>query len=72
MTMKPTFRSLALAREYADRGCAMVIVLGDDERFWVVTIREASRLMAAGYELAACVGRTANHARASLRSTGTR
>ncbi|MCA6513905.1 MAG: hypothetical protein IM569_13705 [Chitinophagaceae bacterium] len=27
------------------------IVLGDDNRFWVVTNREASILMKAGYEL---------------------
>jgi hypothetical protein len=47
------FRSLALAQSFADRGTkAMMIVLGDDHRFWVTTMAGAQRLVRQGYELA--------------------
>jgi len=42
----------ATALRVASRVKAGTIVLGDDMRYWVVTIREASILMNAGYELA--------------------
>ena len=49
------YRSLFLAkcsiRHYL-KPWNYTIVLGDDERFWVVTNREASILLRAGYELA--------------------
>ena len=48
------FNSLANARSYSNRTTKVsMIVLGDDCKFWVVTMAVASKLLAAGYELAA-------------------
>jgi hypothetical protein len=48
------FNSLANARSYSDRTVKVsMIVLGDDCKFWVVTMSVAAELLAAGYELAA-------------------
>ncbi len=48
------FTSLSLAGAYANRCVkAHVVILGDDRRFWVVTMAEAARLLKAGYEVAA-------------------
>lgn len=47
------FKSLGIARSFSDR-CVkiMMIVLGDDGMFWVVTPRVGERLVASGYEYA--------------------
>ena len=47
------FSSLANATSFSQR-CVkiMMIILGDDEKFWVVTPAHATRLMKEGYELA--------------------
>jgi hypothetical protein len=47
------FRDLALAQSFAYR-CTktMMIVLGDDELFWVTTFAGAQRFVNQGYELA--------------------
>ena len=48
------FNSLANARSYSDRTVKVsMILLGDDCKFWVVTMAVAAKLLAAGYELAA-------------------
>lgn len=48
------FNSLANARSYSDRtDKASMIILGDDMKFWVVTMAVAAKLLAAGYEVAA-------------------
>lgn len=47
------FRSLAIARSFVNRcEVAMGIVLGDDMKFWVVTLAEFERLLKCGYEQA--------------------
>lgn len=47
------FSSLALAQSFADRGTkAMMVILGDDSRFWVTTMAGAERLIRQGYEVA--------------------
>ena len=48
------FNSLANARSYSDRTVkASMVILGDDMKFWVVTMAVAAKLLAAGYEVAA-------------------
>ena len=45
------FTNEKLAESFRDRATkTMVIILGDDGRFWVCTGREAKRLVAAGYQ----------------------
>jgi len=46
------FRNLGNARSYAARGKCSVVMLGDDERFWVVCLADAARLERAGLEWA--------------------
>ena len=47
------FRLSELAFSFADRATkSMLVVLGDDERYWVVTMADAERLIRAGYEAA--------------------
>lgn len=47
------FNSLNLARSFASRTIPMsAVVLGDDGRFWVVTIGKMETLLKAGHELA--------------------
>ncbi|WP_155831794.1 hypothetical protein [Hylemonella gracilis] len=47
------FTKLANARSFANRAeKLMMIVMGDDERFWVTTPAHAERLVKAGYEYA--------------------
>lgn len=47
------FSSLANAKNYASRTIKVsVVILGDDELFWVVNMAVASKLIAAGYEIA--------------------
>jgi hypothetical protein len=47
------FNSIHLARCFAARTTKMsAIILGNDGRYWVVTLAEMDRLLAAGYELA--------------------
>lgn len=51
-TMKTyKFNSLALAQSFADR-CekAMGILMGDDSKYWVVTLADFERGIRAGYE----------------------
>jgi hypothetical protein len=41
------------AYRFSDRAIkAMMVILGDDERYWVVTMADAERLLRAGYEVA--------------------
>jgi hypothetical protein len=48
-----TFHSQALAESFSGRTIKpSAIILGDDQKYWVVTLAEAQRLVAAGYELA--------------------
>ena len=47
------FSSLSLAESFSNRTCkATAVVLGDNGRFWVVTLAHMERLLRAGYELA--------------------
>jgi len=47
------FNSLANARSYSDRTVkASMVILGDDMKFWVVTMAVAAKLLADGYEVA--------------------
>lgn len=47
------FISLATANYVADNALIpMAVMMGDDERFWVVTMADAQRLDRAGYEWA--------------------
>lgn len=47
------FRSLALANAFTEHTYKMwMVILGDDEMFWVVTPGHAGRLLRQGYELA--------------------
>jgi hypothetical protein len=47
------FSELSVARGFADRATkTMMIVLGDDARFWVVFPADGERLIKAGYEYA--------------------
>jgi hypothetical protein len=47
------FTTLGLAQAFADR-CkkSHAVMLGDDERFWVVSMADAQRLERQGYEWA--------------------
>ena len=49
-TMK--FSSRALAFSFANRGKGLVVILGDDGKYWVVTMRKAAELEKQGYEWA--------------------
>jgi hypothetical protein len=47
------FRIQSLATSFADRTVKpMMVLLGDDEKFWVVTLADAERLVGSGYEVA--------------------
>ena len=47
------FRRYDSAERFADHAVkAMMVLLGDDERFWVVTMANVERLHRAGYEVA--------------------
>lgn len=47
------FNSLAIAKSFVNRASKMMmIVLGDDDRYWVVTPADGERLIRAGYEYA--------------------
>jgi hypothetical protein len=47
------FTSLSAAKSFTGRASKiMCIILGDDEKFWVVTPREAKKLVSQGYEYA--------------------
>lgn len=54
MSIRPAiFRSEAFAWSFADRSRKThMVLLGDDECWWVVTFAEAATLVRAGYELA--------------------
>jgi hypothetical protein len=47
------FNSLALATSFADR-ChkPQMVILGDDEMFWVCSLAKGEKLIRAGYESA--------------------
>ena len=46
------FNSEKLARSFSNRTNKMsAIILGDDSKYWVVTLSEMTRLLKAGYEL---------------------
>ena len=46
------FNSESLARSFRNRTVKMsVIILGDDGKYWVVTMAESVRLWKAGYEV---------------------
>ena len=45
------FSTLASATSFVANGRGMAVVMGDDARFWVVTVADAQRLVRAGYEL---------------------
>lgn len=46
------FGSLANAEDFRNRAVkTMMIVLGDDSLFWVVSFRDAAELEGAGYEV---------------------
>jgi hypothetical protein len=46
-------QSLKLAKQYSDRTLKpSAIILGDDERFWVVTLADFERCLKSGYEAA--------------------
>jgi ribosomal protein L15E len=60
-TMQPTektetifkFKTLGMARVFAEHADKIwMVILGDDELFWVVTPAHAERLVRGGYELA--------------------
>jgi hypothetical protein len=45
------FSRQQIAQDFADRAAkAMMIILGDDQKFWVVTMAEGERLIRSGYE----------------------
>lgn len=46
------FHSLETARRWCYRSAGQQIIMGDDDRFWVVSNRDASILVKAGYEAA--------------------
>jgi hypothetical protein len=53
MTSIFKFTSLAIAKSFAGRAQRkMMIVLGDDEQFWVAPASVAEELVRAGYEYA--------------------
>jgi len=46
------FNDLNLARGFKNRTTkASAIIMGDDQKYWVVSLREIERLLKAGYEL---------------------
>ncbi len=47
------FSTFWAAKSFADRAVKIwLIILGDDEKFWVVTPTHAAKLLRQGYELA--------------------
>ena len=47
------FSSLALAQGFAEKAVkSMAVMMGDDNKFWVVTMADAQRLERVGYEWA--------------------
>jgi hypothetical protein len=45
------FSKQQIAQDFADRAVkAMMIILGDDMKFWVVTMAEGEHLIRSGYE----------------------
>lgn len=47
------FTSLTLAQSFSNRTIkASAVMLGDNDRFWVVTLGRMETLLRAGYELA--------------------
>lgn len=47
------FNSLFLAIEFSNKTTKMsVVMLGDDNKFWVVTLGKMNQLLKEGYELA--------------------
>ena len=47
------FNNLLNAKTFANRATkSMVILLGDDERYWVVSLSMGEELIKSGYELA--------------------
>lgn len=45
------FSDQAVAFAFASRSM-MAVILGDDEKYWVVTLADGARLLRAGYEAA--------------------
>jgi hypothetical protein len=44
------FNSLTLAKSYSETTVKLsAVILGDDQKYWVVNLREFSRLIKAGY-----------------------
>jgi hypothetical protein len=47
------FRNQGLADSFADHATkTLMVIMGDDERFWVVTMADGERLIRGGYEVA--------------------
>ena len=47
------FNTLINAKDFADKATkTLMIVLGDDNKYWVVSFKDALKLVKAGYELA--------------------
>lgn len=47
------FNALSAAKSFSDRAeKIMAIILGDDNKYWVVTPKQANELIKQGYELA--------------------
>ena len=47
------FSSLAIANQFVNQAIkSMAVMMGDDGKFWVVTMADAQRLEKAGYEWA--------------------
>lgn len=48
------FNNLQTAQNFSNRtNKASAIILGDDNKYWVVTLAEMEKLLRGGYELAA-------------------
>lgn len=51
--MLAKFNSLQLANSFSNRTDKVsAVILGDDDKFWVVTLAKMEELLKAGYELA--------------------
>ena len=47
------FTKITAAQNFSNRlSIASTIMLGDDDRFWVVTLAEMERLISQGYQIA--------------------
>lgn len=52
-TPNARFQDASLAWSFADRGLKpQLVILGDDERYWVVSMAEGESLLRAGHEAA--------------------